>query len=114
MELVALLSENKEGWGQVTGLVNHGEWDNIVIIGHSSARNAISKKHDFIEIKGDNIVTIKQNLVDKLKPLIKGTEVGLSIASGDGKEHMAIISALLSVPVGIRFSVLTKEGIVFM
>jgi len=27
---------------------------------------------------------------------------------------MALISALLSVPVGIRFTALTKEGVIFM
>ena len=45
---------------------------------------------------------------------IKGTEVALSIASGEGKEHMALISALLSLPAGIRFTALTREGIIFM
>ena len=57
---------------------------------------------------------MKKSLQERLKKLIKGTEVGLSIASGSGKEHMALISALLSVPVGIRFVALTKEGIVYM
>jgi hypothetical protein len=38
----------------------------------------------------------------------------LSIASGNGKEHMAIVSALLSIPVGVRLVVYTKEGIEFI
>ena len=50
----------------------------------------------------------------KLKGKFKGTEIALSIASGSGKEHMALISALMSVPVGVRFTALTKEGIIFM
>ena len=35
-------------------------------------------------------------------------------ASGEGKEHMALISALLSLPVGVRFTALTKDGVVFL
>ena len=50
--------------------------------------------------------------MQKLKGKIAGTEVALSLSSGDGKEHMALISALINLPVGIRFAVLTKEGIV--
>lgn len=115
MEFVALLSSGKGTWGQVSGLVQKEEWDNIIIIGDDSARKfAIEKKHDFIELKEDTLVGMKSALLEKLKKTIKGTEVALSIASGTGKEHIALISALLSVPVGIRFTALTKDGIVYM
>ena len=43
---------------------------------------------------------------------MSGTEVALSIASGEGKEHMALISALINSPVGIRFAALTKDGVI--
>lgn len=115
MELVALLSSGKGTWGQVSGLVSREEWDNIFLVGTSFARKfTVSKKHEFIEIRDDSIVRMKQEIMAKLKGKIKGTEVALSIASGDGKEHMALISALLSLPVGIRFTALTKEGVIYM
>ena len=38
-------------------------------------------------------------------------EVAVSIASGDGKEHMALLSALINLPVGIKFVALTKDGV---
>ena len=53
-------------------------------------------------------------MAKKLKGKIKGIEVALSIASGEGKQHMALMSALISLPVGIRFTALTKDGLVFM
>ena len=115
MELIALLSTGKGTWGQVSGLIKQGEWDNIILIGNDFAKKFSSeKKHEFIEIKDLPLVDMKQEILDKLKNKIKGTEVALSIASGNGKEHMALISALLSIPVGIRFTALTKDGIVFM
>jgi len=115
MELVALLSSGKGTWGQVSGLVKQGEWDSIILIGNSFARKfTLEKNHEFIEVSDNALVQMKQELVEKLKNKIKGTEVALSVASGNGKEHMALISALLSIPVGIRFTALTKDGIVFM
>ena len=115
MELVALLSSGKGTWGQVSGLVNRGEWDNVILLGNDFARKfTLEKEHEFIEIKEGTIISMKQEILDKLKGKIKGTEVALSIASGTGKEHMALISALLSIPVGIRFAALTTEGVIFM
>src|SRR3989344_6031856 len=115
MELVALLSSGKGTWGQVAGLINRGEWENIILIGSEFAEKfSVDKKHEFIKINtNQGIIELKQEILDKLKGKIQGTEVALSIASGDGKEHMALISALLSIPAGIRFTALTKEGIVY-
>ena len=38
-------------------------------------------------------------------------EVAVNIVSGNGKEHMAIISALLKLGVGIRLMAVTKDGV---
>ncbi len=115
MELVALLSSGKGTWGQVAGLINQGEWDKVILVGNDFAKKfTTDKPSEFIEINEISIKEIKDELVKKLKNKIKGTEVALSIASGDGKEHMALISALLSLPVGVRFVVLTKDGIIYM
>jgi hypothetical protein len=115
MELVVLVSSGKGTWGQVAGVINRGEWDRIIIIGNDFAKKFnVAKDFEFIEIKSTKLRETKEEILKKLKGKIKGTEVALSIASGDGKEHMALISALLSLPVGIRFAALTKEGLVFM
>lgn len=116
MELVALLSSGKGTWAQVAGLIKRGEWEKIILIGDEFASKfSTDKPSEFIKIKSsDRLVSLKQDLVKKLQGKIKGTEVALSIASGTGKEHMAIISALLNLPVGIRFVALTQEGIVYL
>jgi len=116
MELVALLSSGKGTWAQVAGLSARGEWDSIILVGSEFAEKfTLDKKHDFIKVNtSQNLKELKDELVNKLKPKIKGTEVALSIASGTGKEHMALISALLSIPVGVRFTALTKDGVVYL
>ena len=116
MELVALLSSGKGTWGQVAGLINRGEWENIFLIGSEFASKfTAEKKHEFVKVNTSQSLTeLKQEIEKKLKNKIKGTEVALSVASGDGKEHMALISALLSIPVGVRFTALTKDGVVYL
>ena len=114
MELVALLSSGKGSWAQISGLMKYGDWDNIILIGGDFAKQfSHEKKFEFIKIDLDKkIKDLRDELLKNLKGKIKGTEVALSIASGDGKEHMALISALINLPVGIRFAALTKEGVI--
>jgi len=120
MQLVALLSKGEGTWGQVAGLIKKGNWDKIILVGSSFAKNfnVENASYEFVEVDLDQpLVKLKKEMLEKLKPKLNddfNSEVALSIASGDGKEHMALISALLSIPVGVRFSALTKEGIVFL
>ena len=113
--LIACLSTGKGTWGQVAGVINRGEWDNIFLIGDNFAKRFTSEKDfEFIEVNSSRILDLKDEVMKKLKGKTKGTEAALTIASGTGKEHMAVISALLSLPVGIRFTALTKDGIIFL
>lgn len=117
MEFVALISSGKGSWGQVAGLVNRGSWDNTILIVNEFAKARISgfdfaKKTEMVVIDFDApIKEVIENIKEKMRGKIKGIEVALSLASGEGKEHMALISALLQLPVGIKFVALTREGI---
>ncbi len=114
MELIALLSTGKGTWGQVSGLMTHGEWEKIILIGGDFAKDfKHNKEFEFVKVDLDKkLKDLKDELSQKLQGKIDGTEVALSIASGGGKEHMALISALINLPVGIRFAALTKEGVI--
>jgi len=114
MELIALLSTGKGTWAQVSGLMTHGEWDKVILIGGDFAKQfSHQKEFEFIKVDLDKkLKDLRDELSKNLKGKFRGTEVALSIASGDGKEHMALISALINLPVGIRFAALTREGVV--
>lgn len=114
MELIALLSSGKGTWAQVSGLMTQGEWDNIILLGDDFAKGfQHQKKFEFIRVDlSKKLKDLKEDFQQKLKGKIHGTETALSIASGDGKEHMALISALINLPVGIRFAALTRDGVV--
>jgi ERCC4-related helicase len=114
MELIALLSSGQGTWAQVSGLIKFGEWEKIIVLGDESAKQfTCEKKFEFIKVDlTKKLKDLKDDFSQKLKGKIDDTEVALSIASGDGKEHMALISALINLPVGIRFAALTKDGVI--
>ncbi|HEA46745.1 MAG TPA: hypothetical protein ENH99_03100 [Candidatus Pacearchaeota archaeon] len=117
MELIALLSSGKGTWAQVAGLIKHGDWEKIILLGDDfSSKFKIQDKEEiteFIKVDlGKRLKDLRDEFMEKLKGKMKGVEVALSIASGEGKEHMALISALINTPVGIRFAALTKDGVV--
>ncbi|MCR4284868.1 MAG: hypothetical protein NUV97_02385 [archaeon] len=117
MELIALLSTGKGSWGQVSGLMQKGEWEKIIVVGPSFARDfkVANVPFDFIEFdQTKSLVSLKKEFEKKLAGRFNGLEVALSIASGNGKEHMALQSAILSLPAGIRFTALTKDGVVML
>ncbi len=116
MELVAFLGTDKENWGQITALVNRGEWDKIILVKNKNAEEfAPSKKCEIVLVNSEKpLLEMKQEIMEKLKGRIGDLEVAISIASGNGKEHMALISALLSIPAGIRLVVFTREGLEFI
>lgn len=113
-DLVACLSPEKDMWGHVAKLINEQEWGNVFLIGDEVARadfkigkNAELVLVDFKKPVFELIDDIKKGLNGK----IKGIEAAVNIVSGNGKQHMAIMSALLNLGLGIRFVAVTKEGI---
>ena len=117
MELIALVSSGKGTWGQVSGLINKEKWDKVILICPEFFKQSLqsfdfAKKAEIFSFNFEKpIPQIIVEIRDKLRTRVEGMEVALSIASGEGKEHMILISAILQVPVGIKFVALTKDGL---
>lgn len=113
-ELVACLSTGKGTWEQVSRLIDGQEWENIILITNDFGKEKFTsdKKFEMIVVNSNETIS---NLVEQissgLKEKIKATEVAVNMISGSGKEHMAMLSALLKLGVGIRFIALTQDGI---
>ncbi len=117
MNLVAYIGKDKENWGQVTALINRLDCEKVFLLKDKASENfPANEKCYLIEIDPTApLLTLKDEIHQKLsRELASDFEVALSIASGTGKEHMAIISALLSIPVGVRFVAFTKGGVEFL
>lgn len=114
MKLICFQGKDKENWGQLNGVIKNGDWEDIIVIKRKDVNNfksdkeikriSINTEKPLIEIKNELLIILKRELREEF-------EVALSIASGTGKEHMALISALLSIPLGIRLVAFTKKGI---
>ena len=117
MEFVAFVGKDKESWGQVKALINHLDCEKIIIVKNKEASGfPTNSRTIFVDVDSRKpLVELKKDIMENLKlKLSREFEVFLSIASGPGKEHMALISALLSIPVGIRLVVYTDKGVEFI
>lgn len=114
-ELIAILSTGKGTWGHVARLIQDERWEKIILLTNEyGAQNFKydNSKAELITINDNiGIKELRDDIKNNLKERIKGTEVAVNFISGSGKEHMALISALLQLGIGIRFVALTKDGI---
>ncbi len=113
MELVAFLGADREGWGQVSALINHGTWDKIILVKNTHAVEYPTPEHaeEIVVDTSMPLFELRNTLEASLKKRFSGFEAHLSLASGTGKEHMALIAAILSVPMGLRLVAFTKKGV---
>ena len=114
--LIASLSTGKDTWGHVGKLINEENWDKVFLVTNSFGKEKFTAKKeiDFIVVDIDKpLEEIKEEIYSQLKSKIKSseTEVALNLYSGSGKEHMAIISSLLKLGLGIRLMGVTNKGI---
>lgn len=113
-DLVALLSTGKGTWAEVGKLIKGHEWDKVFLITNEFGSTTFQKKEnmEFIIINPvESIELLIEHIQKQLKEKISGTEVALNLSSGTGKEHMAVLSSLLKLGLGIRLITFTANGI---
>lgn len=113
-ELVACLSTGKGTWGHVARLMQEPRWDKIFLLTNDYGKQnfTANEKTELIEINENlGMKELRDDIREKLKARIKGSEIAVNFVSGSGKEHMAVVSALLQLGVGIRLIALTKDGV---
>ena len=112
-QLVVCLSSENPSISYITKLIKDHNWDKIIIL-NSNPNNPI-KKSDNLEIININsskpLIELANDLKNSLQGKITDIEVATNFVSGSGKEHMAIVSALLKLGLGIRFIALKPNGI---
>ncbi len=112
-DLVCCLSTGKGTWIEAKRLIEKPDFDNVYVITNDFGKQNFKTSRDIEFLVVDNnkglrelIEGVKKNLDGK----VKGTEVALNIVSGSGKEHMAIISAILKLGLGFRLVTVTDSG----
>ncbi|MBS3143945.1 hypothetical protein J4446_03680 [Candidatus Woesearchaeota archaeon] len=112
--LIACLSTGKGTWGHVNHLIDNNNYDKVILITNDFGKENFNKKDNTEMISlnlNAGVKELRDEIIKNLKGKIKDTEVDVNFVSGTGREHMALIGALLKSGTGIRLKVLTKEGI---
>jgi len=113
-DLVAMLSTGKGTWAEVANLIKAQEWENVYLIANTfGAQNFSADRAVNFVIIDNNADTdsIQKAILEQLKGKIR-SEIALSMYSGSGKEHMALISAALQFGVGIRLVVMKNKEMI--
>lgn len=115
-ELIACLGIGKGTWNEVANLIAGESWTNIFLITNDFGRDNFAQK--FPAVKAEFVVvndfSPPQQLVEDVRKGLSGkiadTEVAVNMSSGTGNVHMALITALLKLGLGIRFVVPSESG----
>ena len=113
--LVACLSTGKGTWETITGIIRSNTFEKAILMTNDFGISHFKKTENVELIKIDTTMSSKElseYIQEKLKGKIADTEVALNITSGTGREHLAILSALLKLGLGIRLVDLKDNQVV--
>ncbi len=111
--LIACLSTGKGTWGHVSRLIAENSWNKVFLITNDFGKENFTASNNtelIIINQKQGIRELAAEIESKLKNKIKDPEVALNLVSGTGKEHTAILSAVLKLGLGIRLVALTQQG----
>lgn len=117
-DLVALRSSDPGTQKHVDHVIAGRPWNRVFLISPTTpaAQGPFDHLLPHVEVVpidfSQPIQAVIDTIAQALKSKISGTEIGLNLISGNGKEHMAVLSAVLKCGVGFRLIALTKEGVV--
>lgn len=113
--LIVILSSGKGTWSHVAQLIAKQDWDKILLITNEFGKENFTVKEkpiEYIVIDSNKYLSeLVKDVKTQLDGKIADTEVALNFISGTGKEHMAVLSALLKLGLGIRLVTLTPKGV---
>lgn len=112
--LIINLSTGKGTWQHVSKVINQEKWDKVYIITNTFGKEKFStKENQELIVIDDNkeVLELRDYIISQLKGKINDTEVGLNFYSGSGKEHMAILSAVLKLGLGPRIVIPSNTSI---
>ncbi|MBS3137825.1 hypothetical protein J4232_05295 [Candidatus Woesearchaeota archaeon] len=115
--LIVNVSTGKGTWAEVNKLIDAFEWEKIIIITNEFGKENFKprKPVEIICFNSDalSLDKLTKKITEALKGKIADFEAALNIASGTGKEHMAIITALIKNGCGFKLvSVNEKNEVV--
>lgn len=107
--LLAVLGIGKGTWGHVARLISEETWDKILLISNEWGKENFSpaKECDWIMVNNRAGFEI---IKDEIKNRLPEKELVVSLISGSGKEHMAVLAAIKEKKSDFQIVILTGEG----
>lgn len=117
--LIACLSSGKGTWTEVVKIMKAREWDKIFLVTNDFGRENFKpdEKTELVvidDIFDRDVSEIKEQIKKYLKGRINDFEVALNLVSGNGKEHMALLGAVLELGLNFRLVTLRNNQIEIM
>lgn len=114
--LIACLSTGKGTWAEVSKIAQSQEWNKIFLItnqfGKENYKPGKNTELVLVDSFPDTPTTIITDQIKKqLKDKITDFEVALNLASGSGKEHMAILEAVLQLGLNFRLVAVNRNTV---
>jgi len=109
--LIACLSTGKGTWSEVTRIINSQPWTKVFLITNEFGKdNFKPAENTELILLNDRIETpaMVEELKQQLQGKISDFEVGLNLVSGSGKEHLAILEAVLELGLNFRLITINK------
>ena len=106
---IATLGKGRGTWGHVARIIQEGEWDFVLLISNEFG------KENFAPAKECSWVMVNNRsgfdaMKEQIKEALPEGEISVSLASGIGKEHMALLAALKEAGRDFKIVVLTGDG----
>ncbi|MEK6957433.1 MAG: hypothetical protein AABW99_00425 [archaeon] len=108
--LLAVLGIGKGTWGHVARLISEEKFDKVLLISNEWGKENFKplKECDWIMINNRaGFEVIKEEIKSKLP---EKDDLVLSLISGSGREHMAVLAAIKDKKLEFRIVILTGEG----
>lgn len=108
--LLACLSTGKGTWSEVTKLLQAQAWTAIYLITNQFGKDNFTLPPGNVQLvvlnpEADSVEMLVEQITKQLQGKITDFEVALNIVSGTGKEHMALLEAVLEL--GLNFRLVT-------
>lgn len=112
--LITLLTTGKGSWAYLNRLLSVAEWSKVIVLANDFGMGFKSEKVKLEMVKIDpdlDVVKLKTAIKQSLKG-VHDFEVAVDFNSGTGKEHSALLSALLALGLGVQIVCLEDDKLV--
>lgn len=111
--LITCLGAGKGTWAEPFRLMNAQNWSKIFLLTDDFGRQNIRDKKENMEVvlisNNQDVNMLSKDIQAQLNGKIADFEVALNLVSGTGKEHMALLHAVMSLGLNFRLVTLKNE-----